>query len=167
MNNAFSAYKKQSVTTLTPGDVVVKLYMEAERQLNRASYYIPLKNYEETNKALIKAQDIINALRSCLDMKISVSKNLDSLYEYFNREIVEANIKKDKAKVDALLPMIAELREAFANQQYEQRTDGSAGKSGTIRNAGAGLNHTVLNPHRKGIRYNEKGRCTNTAYAHG
>ena len=114
MNNAFSAYKKQSVTTLTPGDVVVKLYMEAERQLNRASYYIPLKNYEETNKALIKAQDIINALRSCLDMKISVSKNLDSLYEYFNREIVEANIKKDKAKVDALLPMIAELREAFA-----------------------------------------------------
>ena len=57
MNNAFSAYKKQSVTTLTPGDVVVKLYMEAERQLNRASYYIPLKNYEETNKALIKAQD--------------------------------------------------------------------------------------------------------------
>lgn len=50
MNNAFSAYKKQSVTTLTPGDVVVKLYMEAERQLNRASYYIPLKNYEETNK---------------------------------------------------------------------------------------------------------------------
>ena len=47
MNNAFSAYKKQSVTTLTPGDVVVKLYMEAERQLNRASYYIPLKNYED------------------------------------------------------------------------------------------------------------------------
>ena len=31
-------------------------------------------------------------------MKIPVSKNLDSLYEYFNREIVEANIKKDKAK---------------------------------------------------------------------
>ena len=122
MNNAFSAYKKQSVTTLTPGDVVVKLYMEAERQLNRASYYIPLKNYEETNKALIKAQDVINALRSCLDMKIPVSKNLDSLYEYFNREIVEANVKKDKAKVDALLPMIAELREAFTeiNSSKEQ-----------------------------------------------
>jgi len=123
MNNAFSAYKKQSVTTLTPGEIVVRLYMEAERQLNRASYYIPLKNYEETNKALIKAQDFINALRSCLDMKIPLSKNLDSLYEYFNREIVEANVKKDKAKVDALLPMIAELREAFAeinNMSKEQ-----------------------------------------------
>ena len=114
MNNAFSAYKKQSVTTLTPGDIVVRLYMEAERQLNRASYYIPLKNYEEANKALIKAQDVVNALRSSLDMKIPISKNLDSLYEYFNREIVEANVKKDKAKVDALIPMLAELREAFA-----------------------------------------------------
>ena len=123
MNNAFSAYKKQSVTTLTPGEIVVRLYMEAERQLNRASYYIPLKNYEETNKALIKAQDVINALRSSLDMKIPLSKNLDSLYEYFNREIVEANVRKDKAKVDALLPMIAELREAFAeinNMSKEQ-----------------------------------------------
>ena len=114
MNNAFSAYKKQSVTTLTPGEIVVRLYMEAERQLNRASYYIPLKNYEETNKALIKAQDVVNALRSSLDMKIPISKNLDSLYEYFNREIVEASVKKDKAKVDALIPMLAELREAFA-----------------------------------------------------
>ena len=114
MNNAFSAYKKQSVTTLTPGEIVVRLYMEAERQLNRASYYIPLKNYEEANKALIKAQDVVNALRSSLDMKIPISKNLDSLYEYFNREIVEANVKKDKAKVDALIPMLAELREAFA-----------------------------------------------------
>ena len=56
-------------------------------------------------------------------MKIPLSKNLDSLYEYFNREIVEANVKKDKAKVDALLPMIAELREAFAeinNMSKEQ-----------------------------------------------
>lgn len=114
MNNAFSAYKKQSVTTLTPGEIVVRLYQEAERQLNRASYYIPLKNYEEANKALIKSQDVINALRSSLDMKIPISKNLDSLYEYFNREIVTANVKKDKEKIDSLIPMIAELREAFS-----------------------------------------------------
>ncbi len=114
MTNAFSAYKKQSVTTLTPGEVVVRLYMEIERQLNRASYYIPLKNYEEANKALTKSQEVVNALRSSLDMRIPISKNLDSLYEYFNREIVAANLKKDKEKVDALIPMVSELREAFA-----------------------------------------------------
>lgn len=113
MTNAFSAYKKQSITTLTPGEVVVRLYMEAERQLNRASYYIPQKNFEGANKALTKAQDVVNALRSCLDMNIPISKSLDSIYEYFNREIVEANVKKDKEKVDALIPMVATLREAF------------------------------------------------------
>lgn len=114
MNNAFSAYKKQSVTTLTPGEIVVKLYLEAERQLNRASYYIENKDFEAANKALQKTQDVINALRSSLDMKIPVSKNLDSLYEYFNHEIIQANIKKDKAKIDELIPMIVDLREAFA-----------------------------------------------------
>ena len=113
MTNAFSAYKKQSITTLTPGEVVVRLYMEAERQLNRASYYIPQKNFEGANKALTKAQDVVNALRSCLDMNIPISKSLDSIYEYFNREIVETNVKKDKEKVDALIPMVATLREAF------------------------------------------------------
>ena len=141
MTNAFSAYKKQSITTLTPGEIVVRLYMEAERQLNRASYYIPQKTFEGANKSLTKAQDVINALRSCLDMKIPISKNLDSLYEYFNREIVEANVKKDKAKVDALIPMIAELREAFqeinsmpreqlmAQQQQATQPQGEAAQS--------------------------------------
>lgn len=114
MNNAYSAYKKQSITTLTPGEVVVKLFLEAERQLNRASHYITEKNYVEVNNALIKAQEIIDALRASLDMSIPISKNLDELYIYYNKELYEANIKKDKAKVDAIIPMLAELREAFA-----------------------------------------------------
>ena len=46
MLNAYSAYKKQSLTTLTPMEIVVKLYDEAERQMNRAIYYIGEKNYE-------------------------------------------------------------------------------------------------------------------------
>ncbi len=137
MTNAFSAYKKQSVTTLTPGEVVVRLYMEIERQLNRASYYIPLKNYEEANKALTKAQDVVNALRSSLDMKIPISKNLDSLYEYFNREIVAANLKKDKEKIDILIPMISELREAFAEINSMSKEQRDAQQSAATAPAGA------------------------------
>lgn len=115
MNNTYSAYyKKQSITTLTPGEIVVKLYQEVERQLNRGSYYIENKDYAGANKALVKAQEVVNALRSSLDMKVPVSKNLDSLYEFFNREILNANVKKDKDKVDELIPMISELREAFS-----------------------------------------------------
>lgn len=113
MNNAYSAYKKQSITTMTPMEIVVKLYSETERQLNRAIYFIDQKNYEDANKSLTKAQDIVNALRSVLDLDIPISKNLDSLYEYFGREIIHANVKKDKTIIETILPMIAELRDAF------------------------------------------------------
>ena len=114
MNNPYSTYKKQSITTLTPVEIVVKLYSETERQLNRAVFFIDQKNYHDANLALTKAQDCINALRSVLDMDIPVSKNLDALYEYFNREIIAANVKKDTAKIKAIIPQIDDLRDAFA-----------------------------------------------------
>ncbi len=113
INNAYSAYKKQSITTMTPMEIVVKLYSETERQLNRAIYFIEQKDFENANHALVKSQDIINALRSVLDMDIPMSKNLDSLYDYFNREILAANMKKDTEIIKTILPMIGELKDAF------------------------------------------------------
>ena len=114
MINAYSAYKKQSLTTLTPMEIVVKLYDEAERQMNRAIYYIGEKNYESSNNCLKKTQDIVNALRSVLDMDIPISKNLDSLYEFFNRQLIEANVKKDVEIIKELLPMFGDLKDAFS-----------------------------------------------------
>lgn len=114
MNNAYSAYKKQSISTLTPMEIVVKLYDEAEKQINIAIVSIDGKNYETANKCLQKSQDIVNALRSVLDMSIPISTQLDALYDFFNRQLVAANVKKDTQILKELLPMLAELRDAFS-----------------------------------------------------
>ena len=114
MNNAYSAYKKQSISTLTPMEIVVKLYDEAEKQINIAIVSIDNKNYETANKCLQKSQDIVNALRSVLDMSIPISTQLDALYDFFNRQLVTANVKKDTGILKELLPMLAELKDAFA-----------------------------------------------------
>lgn len=114
MNNAYSAYKKQSITTLTPMEVVVRLYDEAEKQINKAIIFIDEKNYAGANTSLQKSQDIVNALRSVLDMSIPISKQLDSLYDFFNRQLIAANVKKDIEILKELLPMLADLRDAFA-----------------------------------------------------
>ena len=113
MNNVYSAYKKQSVTTMTPMEIVIKLYSETERQLNRAIYFIDEKDYESTNKSLSKAQDLIDALRSVLDINLPIGRDLDSLYDFFVRQIITANMKKDKTIIESLLPMIGELKDAF------------------------------------------------------
>jgi flagellar protein FliS len=112
--NPYATYKKQSVTTMTPIEVVIKLYDESERQLSRAINFIHRKEYESAHNALDRAADLINALRSVLDMNAGeISLNLDSLYEFFYRQIIQADMKKDMVIIEQLLPQIGELKDAF------------------------------------------------------
>lgn len=121
--NPYAAYKKQSVTTMTPMEIVVKLYSETERELNRAIMFIEQKNYESANKSLTKSGDLVNALRSVLDVNLPIGQNLDSLYSYFEKQIVTANMKKDIELIKPLLPMIAELKDAFTQVSLMSKTD--------------------------------------------
>ena len=112
--NAYGTYKQQAVSTMTPVELVVKLYDECERQLNRAVHFIDVKDYSGAHTALDKSGEIVNALRSVLDMSIGkISENLDSLYDFFFKQIVEADMKKDKVIISQLLPQIGELKDAF------------------------------------------------------
>ncbi len=120
MVNPYSAYKKQSVTTMTPVEVVIKLYSEIERQLAIGVDFVEKKNFAKSNDAFIKAEDCIDALREALDMSVPISKNLESLYVFFYKETVKANISKDCTEIKKIIPMIGELRDAFT--QISQMT---------------------------------------------
>ncbi len=123
MANPYSAYKKQSVTTMTPVEVIIKLYSETERQLAIGVNAIKEKDILKAHNSLVKAQELLGALRGALDMNIPISKNLDDLYEFFQRTAEQANMKKDEAtaaEVEKIIPMIAELRDAFT--QISQMT---------------------------------------------
>ena len=113
MINPYAQYKKQSVTTMTPVEVVIKLYSEIERQLAIGIKGVEEKNYSKSNAAFIKAEDCIDALREALDMSVPISQNLESLYIFFYKEIVKANVSKDCTEINKIIPMIGELRDAF------------------------------------------------------
>ncbi len=123
MSNPYAAYKKQSVTTMTPVEVVIKLYSETERQLAIGVSAIEEKDIMKAHNSLVKAQELLGALRGALDMDIPISKNLDQLYDFFQRTAEKANMKKDAAtaeEVKKIIPMIADLRDAFT--QISQMT---------------------------------------------
>lgn len=120
MVNPYSQYKKQSVTTMTPVEVVAKLYSEIERQLAIGINGVEEKNYVKSNAAFIKAEDCIDALRETLDMSVPISQNLESLYVFFYKEIVKANVSKDCTEIKKIIPMFGELRDAFT--QISQMT---------------------------------------------
>ena len=121
MVNPYSAYKRQSVQTMTPVEVIIKMYSEIERQLAIAVCAIEdIKDIKKANDSLIKAQELLGALRGSLDMSVPISKNLEELYKFFQQETMKANIKKDATEIKKIIPMIADLRDAFT--QISQMT---------------------------------------------
>ena len=128
MPNPYSQYKKQSVQTMTPVEVVIKLYSEIERQLAIGVSGIEEKNFTKSNNAFLKAEDCIDALREALDMSVPISHNLESLYVFFYKEIVKANVSKDTTEVKKIIPMFGELRDAFTqiNQMTREEIEAQA-----------------------------------------
>lgn len=123
MSNPYSAYKKQSVSTMTPVEVVIKLYSETERQLAIGVSAIESKDIKKAHESLMKAQELLGALRGSLDMDIPISNNLDQLYDFFQRSAANANLNKDAEHAEELkkiIPMIEDLRDAFT--QISQMT---------------------------------------------
>jgi len=111
--NAYATYQQNSVLTASKGKLLIMLYEGAIKFLRFSKIAIDENNVEQTNKYLIKAQDIIGELRMTLDMNYEISKNLDALYEYMNYKLMQANIKKDKGSIDEVLDMLLELKETW------------------------------------------------------
>lgn len=115
--NPYAKYQQQSVMTMTQGEMLVKLYDEILKQLNGAVAYLAENDYGKANQALQKAQRIVSHLRATLNFKYDISRNLDSLYDYFNRKLVDANISKNPAPINEVIPMIGELKDSFAQAE--------------------------------------------------
>ena len=120
MVNPYAQYKRQSVSTMTPVEVVIKLYSEIEKQCAIGMDFVEKKNFAKSNDAFLKAEDCILALREALDMSIPISQNLDDLYIFFYNTIVKANINKDFTDLKRVVKMVAELRDAWT--QISQMT---------------------------------------------
>ena len=120
-NNAYNAYKDINVKTASQGRLIVLLYEEAVKQLTLASSFfdanqsLPVRNIENFGKAVMKAQEIITELQVSLDMEKGgeIANNLMALYIFFNKELTDANIKKDKSKIDSTLKMMKDLCESW------------------------------------------------------
>lgn len=119
--NPYQKYQQQSVMTMTQGEMLTKLYDEVIKQLNAVKLFNQEKDYTSANAASQKAQRILRHLDVTLDSQYEISNNLSALYNYFIRRLIDANIKKDNAPIDEVLPMIVELKETFIQADHSAR----------------------------------------------
>ena len=113
MYNPYQKYKEQSLTTLTPAELVLKLFDEGVKQMKLADKYINEKDLSSANASLLKSQNIVETLRLNLDDRYEISGELDRLYTYIYNSLIEANLKKDTELLNEVCEIFTELRETF------------------------------------------------------
>ncbi|MEH6434996.1 flagellar export chaperone FliS [Massilia sp. DD77] len=104
------------VAAASPHKLVVMLYDGVMVALLGAISNIKSGNIAAKGNAISKAITIIdNGLRASLDKKAGgdIAENLDSLYDYMSRRLLEANIKNDAAIVTEVHSLMSDLREAW------------------------------------------------------
>lgn len=109
----YAKYKTTSVYTAGPERLLIMLYDGLLKAMGTARVAIIGQNLTEAHTQLIKSQDIVVELHTSLNMDYEISHALASLYEYFTRKLVEANIAKSVEPLDEIEPRIRELRDAW------------------------------------------------------
>ncbi|RYI27953.1 flagellar export chaperone FliS [Bacillus infantis] len=111
--NPYQSYQQNSVTTASPGELTLMLYNGCLKFINQAKKAIADKNIEAKNTNIQKAQNIIRELMVTLNMDQEVSENMMSLYDYMNRQLIEANLKSDAAILDEVEGLVTEFRDTW------------------------------------------------------
>jgi len=123
MLNSYQAYKQQSVMTMTPVEMLIMLYDGALKEIYivRQAFELEPRDLSIINKGLQKAQKIINYLKLSLDTNYTVALNLLSLYDYCDWLLIQANIKKDPARLSEVEDIITQLKESYVQADKSLR----------------------------------------------
>ncbi|MGP3777331.1 flagellar export chaperone FliS [Halanaerobium saccharolyticum] len=115
-------YKQMQIKTASPGKLLLMLYQGAVKFMKLAKKNIKEGKIEESHKNIIKAQNIILELQSTLNKEQGgqIAVQLESLYDFIYRELIQANLNKNTKHLDNVIPLVEELfvtyKEIIINQ---------------------------------------------------
>jgi flagellar protein FliS len=120
-------YRANAILTASPGQLVLMLYDGALKALAIArdafeSSADDPRRIETINTQLLKAQAIINELQNGLNMEAGgeFARTMHRLYDYHNRRLLDANIRKQIEPVIEVERLVRELRDAWAQMLTQQ-----------------------------------------------
>ncbi|WP_018132189.1 flagellar export chaperone FliS [Effusibacillus pohliae] len=116
LNQPYQVYQNMAVQTATPERLLLMLFEGAIRFCKEAIHALQTQNYETGNAKIIRVQNIINELIVTLDRDVGgeLAQNLLSIYQYLQRRLIEANLKKDQSIIEEVSQHLKELYEGFA-----------------------------------------------------
>lgn len=109
-----AAYVSNTVSTMSPGRMIVALYERLVLDLERAEQAIEASDAATAHECLLHAQAIVSELHDSLDtQQWPAARNLKDLYVFVLFELVTANVEKDARRVASCRALVAPLRDAW------------------------------------------------------
>ncbi|MDY4948534.1 MAG: flagellar export chaperone FliS [Clostridium cadaveris] len=109
--NPYNVYKQNSINMASKDSLLIMLVDATVRCTKIARKAIDDRNIPLAHKELTRVQDIYIELMATLNMDGGdFTKDLYKLYEFVKDKLYEANIKKDVAIIDEVMPIIEEIR---------------------------------------------------------
>ncbi|ATE53928.1 MULTISPECIES: flagellar export chaperone FliS [Actinosynnema] len=107
-------YLDDSVSTASPGHLLVMLYDRLCLDLGRGATAMRAGDRAGASELVVHAQDILLELRGSLQQGVwEGSGQLSDLYSFLISELIRANTGQDPDKVQACLVVVEPLRDAW------------------------------------------------------
>ncbi|MCB1921479.1 MAG: flagellar export chaperone FliS [Candidatus Competibacteraceae bacterium] len=116
--NALRQYQQigaQSGTAFASPHRLIQMLMEgALESLSRAKGHLQRGETTAKGDQLSRAISIIGGLREGLNLDVSdLAVNLDMLYDYMQRRLIEANVHSDETIIDEITDRLHTIKEAW------------------------------------------------------
>ena len=111
--NPYSKYQENSIATATGPELTLMLYNGGIKFCNIAIEGIKENNVQKAHDHIVRAQNVIDELRSTLNKKYEIANEMDELYIYINKLLLEGNYQKDVNKIEDACLLIRNYRDAW------------------------------------------------------
>ena len=113
--DAKRAYTESSILTTPPKRLIVMLYDGAIRFLSQATVAMRTDNQRVFLDRVQRAETIIKELNLTLNMRKGgeISERLRAIYQFCNLHLTSATVERDPGKIDDVIKLLSELREAW------------------------------------------------------
>ncbi len=122
MKNPYQTYQQNAVNTSSPEELTLMLYNGCIKFIRLASMAMEKGTIEAKNTNVIKAQAIIQELRSTLRMDSELAESMDQIYDYMFNRLVEANIHNNKEIMKEVEDLAAEFRNTWKQAMENSKT---------------------------------------------
>lgn len=118
--NAYNAYKTNSVNYASKEQLLLMLLDGAVKFAKIGRQAIIDKDIKKSHENIVKTQNIFYELMTTLDVAKGGewANSLMNIYDFIVRRLTDANIKKDAAIMDEVIPLIEDVRDTW-NQAYK------------------------------------------------